>query len=159
MTTKAICPTLLVALVGLCGAAHAEQFRLLAWNVESNRPNAPKVSDAGVIREQLAGLLQAPNTRAQIVALSEVEPQAVPDYKAAVAEGLDTEVDFVTAMVTSIRAVLASPIPMLGWGVVVTAATLVALAPFFLGLLVILPVLGHATWHLYALAKEPALAQ
>jgi len=72
---------------------------------------------------------------------------------------LDTEVDFVTAMVTSIRAVLASPIPMLGWGVVVTAATLVALAPFFLGLLVILPVLGHATWHLYALAKEPALAQ
>jgi uncharacterized membrane protein len=72
---------------------------------------------------------------------------------------LDTEVDFVTAMVTSIRAVLASPIPMLGWGVVVTAATLVALAPFFLGLLVILPVLGHATCHLYALAKEPALAQ
>jgi uncharacterized membrane protein len=70
---------------------------------------------------------------------------------------LDTEIDFVTAIVTSIRAVLASPIPMLGWGVVVTAATVVALAPFFLGLLVILPVLGHATWHLYALAKsEPA---
>ena len=97
MTTKAICPALLVALVGLCGPAYAEQFRLLAWNVESNRPNAPKVSDAGVIREQLAGLLQAPNTRAQIVALSEVEPQAVPDYKAAVAEGLGTEVDFVTS--------------------------------------------------------------
>ena len=45
-----------------------------------------------------------------------------------------------------------SPLPMLGWGVVVTALTLVALAPLFLGLLVILPVLGHATWHLYARA-------
>jgi len=36
----------------------------------------------------------------------------------------------------------------------VTVLTIVALAPAFLGLLVILPVLGHATWHLYALAKE-----
>lgn len=71
---------------------------------------------------------------------------------------LDTEVDFVTATVTSLRAVLASPLPMLGWGVVVTVLTLVALAPMFLGLLVILPVLGHATWHLYALAKQPAAA-
>lgn len=69
---------------------------------------------------------------------------------------LDTEIDFVTAMITSVKAVLASPLPMLGWGVVITAATIVAMAPFFLGLLLILPVLGHATWHLYALAKKPA---
>ena len=65
---------------------------------------------------------------------------------------LDTELDFVTASVTSIRAVAASPVPMLGWGVLVTATTLLALAPGFLGLLIVLPVLGHATWHLYALA-------
>jgi uncharacterized membrane protein len=71
---------------------------------------------------------------------------------------LDTEIDFVTATLTSIRGVLASPLPMLGWGLVVTAATLVALAPIFLGLLVVLPVLGHATWHLYALATAPAPA-
>ena len=68
---------------------------------------------------------------------------------------LDTDIDFVTATLTSVRAVLASPLPMLAWGVVITAATLVALAPVFLGLLIILPVLGHATWHLYALAKQP----
>lgn len=68
---------------------------------------------------------------------------------------LDTEIDFVTAIATSVRGVFASPLPMLGWGVVVTASMIVALAPVFLGLLVILPILGHATWHLYALAVEP----
>lgn len=67
---------------------------------------------------------------------------------------LDTELDFVTAMLTSIKAVTDSPVAMLGWGITVTILTIVALAPAFLGLLVILPVLGHATWHLYALAKE-----
>lgn len=67
---------------------------------------------------------------------------------------LDTEIDFVTAMITSIKGVLASPVTMLGWGVLVTAATLIALAPVFLGLLVVLPVLGHATWHLYAAATR-----
>lgn len=65
---------------------------------------------------------------------------------------LEREIDFVSAMIASVQAVLRSPLPMLGWGVVVTALTLVALAPLFLGLLVILPVLGHATWHLYARA-------
>lgn len=67
---------------------------------------------------------------------------------------LDTELDFVTAMLTSIKAVTSSPVTMIGWGITVTVLTIVALAPAFLGLLVILPVLGHATWHLYALAKE-----
>ncbi|GAA2880742.1 hypothetical protein GCM10010837_37420 [Aminobacter niigataensis] len=62
---------------------------------------------------------------------------------------LDREVDFVTAMITSVRTVLASPVVMLGWGLVVTLAVLAACVPFFLGLLVVLPVLGHATWHLY----------
>lgn len=78
-------------------ACLADEFRILAWNVESNRPNAPQVSDPGVISAQLSGLLQAPATRAQIVALSEVEPKTVVAYKQAVAEGLGTEVDFVTS--------------------------------------------------------------
>ncbi|WP_374620647.1 DUF2189 domain-containing protein [Devosia sp.] len=71
---------------------------------------------------------------------------------------LDTELDFVTALITSFQSVARSPLPMLGWGVTVTALTLLALAPAFLGLVVIMPVLGHATWHLYALAagKESA---
>lgn len=67
---------------------------------------------------------------------------------------LDREVDFVSAMITSVRTVTANPLPMLGWGVVVTVLTLTAMLPAFLGLLVVMPVLGHATWHLYANAVK-----
>jgi uncharacterized membrane protein len=62
---------------------------------------------------------------------------------------LDRDVDFVTAMITSVRAVVASPGPMIGWAAVVVILMIVACLPAFLGLLVVLPVLGHATWHLY----------
>lgn len=69
---------------------------------------------------------------------------------------MDREIDFVTAMITSVRTVLTSPVPMIGWGLVVTLAVLLACAPFFLGLLIVLPVLGHSTWHLYRRAILPA---
>lgn len=62
---------------------------------------------------------------------------------------LDRDVDFITAMITSVRTVLASPVVMVAWGVFVTLAVAVACLPFFVGLMVVLPVLGHATWHLY----------
>ena len=68
---------------------------------------------------------------------------------------LEREVDFVTAMITSIRAVFASPLVMLGWGAFVVVAVIVSAIPAFLGLLVVLPVLGHATWHLYKRAVVP----
>jgi len=62
---------------------------------------------------------------------------------------LDRDVDFVTAMVTSVRAVVMSPLPMIGWAAVIVMLLIVSVIPYFLGLLVTLPVLGHATWHLY----------
>lgn len=62
---------------------------------------------------------------------------------------LERNVDFVTAMITSIKTVVASPVVMLGWGVIVTLLVIAAMIPAFLGLLVVLPVLGHATWHIY----------
>jgi len=62
---------------------------------------------------------------------------------------MDREYDFITAMITSVKAVIASPVAMLGWGVVVTLAVIAACVPFFLGLLVVLPILGHTTWHIY----------
>lgn len=62
---------------------------------------------------------------------------------------LEREVDIVTAMITSLKAVFQSPAVMLGWGVFVTLAVLAASLPLFLGLFVVLPVFGHATWHLY----------
>lgn len=62
---------------------------------------------------------------------------------------MEREYDFVTAIITSVRTVTQNPLPMIGFGLVVAVLAILALLPFFLGLLVILPVLGHATWHLY----------
>lgn len=83
--------------IGLGGVAAAEEFRLLAWNVESNRPGSPPDSDPRVIANQLVALLEKPATRGQIVALSEVTPADVHAYREAVALGLDAETDFVTS--------------------------------------------------------------
>lgn len=62
---------------------------------------------------------------------------------------LDRDIDVVTAMLTSVRAVMASPVVATGWAIIVVLLLMVACLPFFLGLLVVLPVLGHTTWHLY----------
>lgn len=62
---------------------------------------------------------------------------------------LDREIDVVTAMVTSVRSVLENLAPMLGFGLIAGAVMLVGMLPYFLGLFVALPVLGHATWRLY----------
>lgn len=63
--------------------------------------------------------------------------------------------DFITAMITSIRAVATSPVPMIGWAFVVTITLMASIAPAFLGLVITLPVLGHTTWHLYRKCVEP----
>jgi uncharacterized membrane protein len=68
---------------------------------------------------------------------------------------LDRDVDFVTAMVTSVRAVVTSPIPRIGWAAVIVVVLIVSAIPYFLGLVVTLPVLGHATWHLYRRIVAP----
>jgi uncharacterized membrane protein len=62
---------------------------------------------------------------------------------------LDRNVGIGTAVTTSIRAVAANPAVMALWGLIVTAGLVVGSLPLFVGLVVILPVLGHATWHLY----------
>jgi uncharacterized membrane protein len=62
---------------------------------------------------------------------------------------LDRDVGAITAMLTSVRAVWANPLTMSLWGIIVAVSLAVASVPFFLGLAVVVPVLGHATWHLY----------
>ncbi|UWQ81127.1 DUF2189 domain-containing protein [Leisingera sp. S132] len=71
---------------------------------------------------------------------------------------LDRDTNFVTAMLTSIRAVAENAVVMLGWAAVISAAMLLSMVPAFLGLIVTLPVLGHTTWHLYRRAVPPAEA-
>jgi uncharacterized membrane protein len=62
---------------------------------------------------------------------------------------LDRDIDVVTAMLTSVRAVIAKPVVAIGWAIIVVLLLIVACLPFFLGILFVLPVLGHTTWHLY----------
>ncbi len=72
---------------------------------------------------------------------------------------LDREIDFATAMTTSVKAVFLNPLPMAIWAVIIALCLLCALITFFVALPLILPVLGHGTWHMYrkvvAEAKQP----
>lgn len=68
---------------------------------------------------------------------------------------LDRDVGAAVALLTSIRVVLANPLTMALWGLIVAALLLIGSLPLFLGLTVVMPVLGHATWHLYRMAVEP----
>jgi uncharacterized membrane protein len=62
---------------------------------------------------------------------------------------LDRDVGLPTAVSTSIRAVAENPRPMAMWGLIVAGSLVIGSIPAFLGLIVVMPVLGHATWHLY----------
>jgi uncharacterized membrane protein len=62
---------------------------------------------------------------------------------------LDQKVGLHVAMLTSVRAVLANPGTMALWGLIVAAALVIGSIPLFFGLAVIMPILGHSTWHLY----------
>lgn len=68
---------------------------------------------------------------------------------------LDRHATAIDAIRTSIRAVMKSPITMAVWGLIVAVLLAVGSLPFFVGLAVVLPVLGHATWHLYRKVVEP----
>lgn len=62
---------------------------------------------------------------------------------------LDRQVDAITAGLTSLRLVLNQPVVMVWWGLLITVLMVVAMLPWFLGLLLIGPVVGHASWHAY----------
>lgn len=68
---------------------------------------------------------------------------------------LDRHATAIGAIRTSLWAVMKNPIPMAGWGLVVAALLVIGSLPLFVGLAVVLPVLGHATWHLYRKVVEP----
>jgi uncharacterized membrane protein len=68
---------------------------------------------------------------------------------------LDRDVGAVVAIQTSVRAVLANPGTMALWALIIVAALIVGFIPLFVGLAIVLPVLGHATWHLYRKLVEP----
>ncbi len=71
---------------------------------------------------------------------------------------IDREVGAAVALLTSLRVVVANPLTMALWGLIVAALLVIGSLPLFVGLAVTLPLLGHATWHLYrkAVAPDPA---
>jgi uncharacterized membrane protein len=68
---------------------------------------------------------------------------------------LDRDVGLRTAALTSVKAVTENPGPMALWGLIIAGALVVGSIPAFLGLIIVIPVLGHATWHLYRKVVEP----
>ncbi|MDP4022628.1 DUF2189 domain-containing protein [Methylobacterium sp. NEAU 140] len=62
---------------------------------------------------------------------------------------VDRHVDALTAVATSVAAFRRNPRTLLGWGVLVAAVLVAGTLPLFVGLAVAMPILGHATWHLY----------
>lgn len=68
---------------------------------------------------------------------------------------VDRPVDAITAAITSMRACCANPVTMALWAATIVVLTLVAAVPAFLGFIVVLPILGHATWHAYRELVDP----
>jgi uncharacterized membrane protein len=68
---------------------------------------------------------------------------------------LDRHATAIDAIRTSMWAVMKNPVAMAGWGLIVAALLVIGSLPLFVGLAVVLPVLGHATWHLYRKVVEP----
>jgi uncharacterized membrane protein len=68
---------------------------------------------------------------------------------------LDRHASVMEAVVTSLRVALANPLVIATWGLIVAGLLVIGTIPLFLGLAVVVPILGHATWHLYRLAVEP----
>ena len=68
---------------------------------------------------------------------------------------LDRDVGAVEAVLTSVRVVARNPLMMAIWGLIVAALLLIGTLPLFFGLAVVVPVLGHSTWHLYRKVVEP----
>lgn len=67
---------------------------------------------------------------------------------------LDRDVGAAVAIQASVRAVAKNPMTMAGWGLIVAGALVLGSLPLLVGLAVVMPILGHATWHLYRRVVE-----
>ena len=62
---------------------------------------------------------------------------------------MDRNVDAITAILTSINAVLKNKLVMIVWGLIIVGLILIGIATFFVGFAILLPIVGHASWHAY----------
>jgi uncharacterized membrane protein len=68
---------------------------------------------------------------------------------------LDRDAGAGEAILTSVRVVLGNPVTMAVWGLIIAGLLLIGSLPLFIGLAVVMPVLGHSSWHLYRKVVEP----
>ena len=124
-------------------------------------PTASMAMPVGAGGESLA-LLRTPTGMAMLAVGSTVGALVAFVFYAVTVMSLpmlvDKDVDFLTAIITSLRAIQANRRVLLAWGAFIAVTLFVAMLPAFAGLLMALPVLGHATWHLYrrAVSERPA---
>lgn len=123
------------------------------WMIVAHAIFAVFVGESGMGRDPLAALL-TPSGLAMLGVGSAVGGVMAFAFYAMTVMSLpllvDRKVDFLTAIIASLSAVRRNFAVMLGWAVIIAVLLIAALIPAFLGLMVALPVLGHATWHLYA---------
>jgi len=125
------------------------------WMMVAHAIFAIFVGESGMGRDPLAALL-TPEGMAMLAVGSAVGGAMAFAFYAMTVISLPLLVerkhDFLTAIITSLAVVRRNFAVMLGWAAIIAVVLLVAMLPVFLGLIVALPVLGHATWHLYARA-------
>lgn len=68
---------------------------------------------------------------------------------------LERDIDVVTAMVHSVRSVFLNTGAMIFWGAIIAVLCVIAMAPMFVGMILVFPVLGHASWHVYRRTVVP----
>ncbi|MFN4039992.1 MAG: DUF2189 domain-containing protein [Erythrobacter sp.] len=122
------------------------------WMIVAHAIFAIFMAESGVGGESLAALL-TPSGLAMLTVGSAVGGVMALGFYAMTVISLpmlvDRKIDFLTAIIASFKVMRGNLAMMLVWATVIAALLFVAMLPAFLGLLVVLPVLGHATWHLY----------
>jgi uncharacterized membrane protein len=122
------------------------------WMIVAHAIFAVFVGESGMGRDPLGALL-TPEGLAMLAVGSAVGGAMALAFYAMTVISLpllvDRKHDFLTAIIASLAAVRRNPAVMLGWAVLIAVVLFVAMLPGFFGLMVALPVLGHATWHLY----------
>jgi uncharacterized membrane protein len=125
------------------------------WMIVAHAIFAIFVGESGMGRDPLAALATPPGLAMLAVGSAVGGAMAFAFYAMTVISLpllVDRRHDFLTAIIASMAVVRRNFAVMLGWAAIIAALLFVAMLPGFLGLMVALPVLGHATWHLYVRA-------
>lgn len=122
------------------------------WMIVAHAIFAIFMAESGVGGESLAALLTPAGLAMLTVGSAVGGLMALALYAMTVISLpmlVDRKVDFLTAIIASFKVIRGNLAMMLVWAAVIAALLFVAMLPAFLGLAIVLPVLGHATWHLY----------